>query len=242
VLLCPYDAKSIPALLAADGAVTGCPTSRWGQADPVTAPTLAVSALGAAAAAAQVTWAIEFLLGRGAGGGAREMIFDLRLGAMTSHRLSRNADCLLEHRALCLTPIGGPVEAVSVASVLRLAEARLGPGVTLHLNRRRLVTELRCSVCGAASHPHRLLEAMTEDEARCPEGHIMEPLAFGLRDRLDRHALGPVMGRTWHALGLPPEDVVTATRGGAEIHLLFAPSPASATAEPSGLRMGEDGR
>lgn len=239
--LCSHDATSIHALLGADGVPAGCPTW-WGATEPATAPTLGVSALGAAASAAQVIWAIEHLLGRDVGAGGRETHFDLRLGAMRSHRLPFNRDCLLDHRVFRLTPIGGPVEAMSVANTFRLAEARLGSGVTLRLNRRRLVTELRCAACAEARYPYRVIEAMTEDDARCRQGHVMEPLAFGLRDRLERHDLAQIAGRTWGELGLPSEDVVTAARGAAEVHLLFARSSASPAAGTERRRTEEDPR
>ena len=230
-LLCSHDIKSLQALAGGDDAPTGCPTL-FGRTDPVTAPTLAVPALGAAAASAQSTWAIEFLLGRGGDLVGREAHFDLFRMAMRSHRLPVNPECLLDHRAFDLTPIGRPVEEVSVAHTLRIAEAALGSGVTFRLNRRRLVTELRCAECDERSYPYRVLEAMTEDDARCRQGHVMQPLAFGLRDRLAPHERAAVMSRTWGVLGLPSEDVVTAVRGEAEIHLLFAASTETSAASP----------
>jgi molybdopterin/thiamine biosynthesis adenylyltransferase len=230
-MLCSLDPLSVERLIGANAASAGCPTW-WGRSDPVTPPTLAVSALGAAAAAADSTWAIEFLLGRGSQVAGREVHFDFSQMAMRSHRLPVNPDCKLDHRVFTLTPIGRPVEEVSVANTFTIAEAAIGPDVTLQLNRRRLVTELRCPACDEARFPCRVLEAMTQEEARCRQGHPMEPLAFGLRDRLGRHDLAAQMGRTWAELGLPSEDVLTALRGDTEINLLFAPSRAPSAIEP----------
>jgi molybdopterin/thiamine biosynthesis adenylyltransferase len=236
--LCAHDTTSIQALAGADRATTGCPTW-WERRDPVTPPTLAVSALGTAAGAVQVIWAIEFLLGRGRRLAGREAHFDLGLMAMRSHRLPMNPRCLLDHRAFPLTPIGGPVDHVSIANTFRIAESLLGSGASLRLNRRHLVTELNCATCGETRHPYRVLEAMTEEDARCRAGHLMAPLAFGLRDRLERHELAPAMGSTWGELGLPSEDVVTAVLEDAEVHLLFAPSPGSSEPGPDGFH-GEE--
>jgi molybdopterin/thiamine biosynthesis adenylyltransferase len=236
-MLCSFDPRSIETLTGAAEEPRGCPTW-WGRQDPVTPPTLAVSALGAAVASALVMWAVESLLGRGAQVAGREAYFDLLRTVMRSHRLPANPHCLLDHRAYPLTPIGRPVEEVSVASTFGCAEAALGPGVTLRLHRRRLVTLLRCPTCDETRYPYRMLDALTEEEARCRQGHRMDPLAFGLRDRLDRRDLAPAMSRTWAELGLPPEDVVTATRGDQEIHLLFARSRAPSRTP----RQEEDGR
>jgi hypothetical protein len=224
---CSFDPRSIETLGRATEEPGGCPTW-WGRQE-VTPPTLAVSALGAAVAGALVQWAIELLLGRGAEVAGREAYFDLFRTVMRSHRLPVNPDCGLDHRAYPLTPIGRPVEEVSVASTFATAETALGPGVTLRLHRRRLVTLLRCPTCDETRYPYRVLDALTAEEARCRQGHGMEPLAFGMQDRLDRHDLASAMGRTWAQLGLPPEDVVTARRGEKEVHLLFAGRASSRT-------------
>lgn len=218
--LCPHDRDSLRGIMR-EHMPEGCPAWHWGQAD-VTAPTLAISAVGAAAAAAQVIWGVQILLGRGDEVVGREMHLDLVLNRLATHRLPRNPHCVFDHQAFSFSPVGRPVGAVTLAETFDVAEAELGGGVTLQVHRRSLVTELRCPACNRVGRPYRMLEAMTADAARCACGGTMEPVAVGLRDRFQRDEGGEFRNRTWGELGLPAQDVVTAIRGAREIHFLFS--------------------
>jgi molybdopterin/thiamine biosynthesis adenylyltransferase len=219
--LCPHDSASLAQVLR-DGKPTGCPVWRWGEPSAATPPTLAMAAVGAAAASAQVMWGLKILLGRSHEVVGREMHLDLALPRLTRHVLAHNERCLLDHRPFECTAFGKPVSAVTVAETFGEAEAQVGDGVVLQLHRRFLVTELRCHACGQRWRPLRLLDAMTPAEGRCACGEVVQPSADGLCDRLQRADVEECLGKTWGDLGLPEQDVVTASAGGRERHFLFS--------------------
>jgi len=218
--LCAHDSQSLSEALR-ESLPRGCPTWRWGQARPMTAPTLAISAVGAAIAAAQVIWGLKILLGRADDVVGREQFLDLDRQSSTVYELARNPRCVFDHCAWSFTPVGRTVREVTVGETFAIAENRLGDGVTLELHRSALVTALRCPGCGSESQPYRLLEVVTAEDAACACGESMEPQPIGLHDRFGRDEASPVLGRTWSELGVPDRDVVTAVRGDAELHLLF---------------------
>jgi hypothetical protein len=65
---------------------------------------------------------------------------------------------------------------------------------------------------------------MTAGEARCGCGPTMQPAAPGLLDRFTKPEATAFLDRTWAELGLPEEDVVTASSldGARAIHLLLS--------------------
>lgn len=218
--LCAHDRESLRGLLE-QNAGRPCPRWRWDAPSPASPPTVAMPAVGAAIAAAQVIWGLEILLGRGERVLGREAYLDLGLTRLTGHRLTRNPACVFDHRRFALTPLG-PVGSVTVADTFAAAAPRVGSAVTLELHRGSVVAAMRCVACGAARRPHRLLEAMSQDEARCECGEVMQPLADGLLDCFDRHAAAEILDRTWGRIGLPPDDVVTAVGSTGEVHFLLA--------------------
>ncbi len=219
--LCAHDSKSLGEMLR-EGSGEGCPVWRWDGSGPVAAPTLNISAVGGAVAAAQVIWGLAILLGRGHEVIGREMHLDLALPRLTTHALVRNETCLFDHRPFAYTALGRSVGEVTVAETFELAEAQLGSEVIIHLHRRSLVTRLGCPACGRWWHPLRLLDAMGPAEGRCSCGASVQPSVDGLCDRLRREDVHDCAGLSWAELGLPEQDVVTASAGDRELHFLFA--------------------
>ena len=219
--LCPHDRESLREIMY-EGRGERCPVWRWEEQETAPAPTLAISALGAAVAAVQVIWGLKILLGHGEEVVGREVYLDLDRNALTTHTLRRNPGCVFDHEIFPLTPFGCGVEAVTVADTFAASEEKLGAGVLLQLHRRSLVTEIHCPQCAAVQKPYRLLEAMTAEEARCACRAIMQPVATGLRDRLLREEAAAFLHKTWGEIGLPPHDVVTAANERGEVHWLFA--------------------
>jgi hypothetical protein len=183
-----------------------------------------MSAVGGAVAAAQVIWGLKILLGRGHEVLGRELHLDLGLvpPRLTAHTLARNEACLFDHRPFACTALGRPAGEVTVAETFELAEAQLGSGVVIQLHRRSLVTRLGCPACGRWWHPLRLLDAMGPAEGRCSCGASVQPSADGLCDRLRREDVHGCAGLSWAELGLPDQDVVTASAGDRELHFLFS--------------------
>lgn len=50
---------------------------------------------------------------------------------------------------------------------------------------------------------------------------VSDPRGGGSLDRFGRDEAAPFMSRTWAELGIPPADVVVATRNGSQLHLLL---------------------
>jgi molybdopterin/thiamine biosynthesis adenylyltransferase len=219
--LCPHDRESLGEIMR-EGRGKSCPVWQWGERATVTAPTLAISALGAAVASMQVLWGLKILLGYGQDITGRELYLDLDRNLLTTQMLKRNPRCVFDHEVFSLTPVGRVGDETTVGETFAMAEERLGASVTLQLHRHSLVTEIRCPRCAAVRQPYRLLEMTTTEEARCACGAIMQPLATGLRDRWRREDAAAFLHKTWTEIGLPPHDVVTAASGSREVHWLFA--------------------
>ena len=221
--LCPHDRESLREIMR-EGREERCPVWRWDEREAVSTPTLAISALGAAVAAAQVVRGLKMLLGRRAEVSGREMYVDLDRGICSLHSLERNPHCLFDHRVLALTPFGRGAGEVTVEEMFAAAEKRLGREVRLRLHRRSIVTEARCPDCGAVKRPNRIFEAMRMEEATCECGATMQPVAIGLLSRFGRAEAAEFLDHNWAEMGLPPRDVVTASSGEAEVHFVLAES------------------
>jgi molybdopterin/thiamine biosynthesis adenylyltransferase len=217
--LCPHDRKSLDEIRR-EGAEAGCPLWTWNAASLLTAPTLAISALGAAVAAVQVIWGLKLLLGDEEMIG-RELYLDLDQSVVSTHRLKRNPECLFDHQAFNLVPVGRRVDEMTARETFAFAEERLGREVTLQLHHRALVTELTCPLCKANKPMMRTLEAIKEEQTLCECGVAMEPRASALLERFGRGEAEKFFNRTWGELGLPARDVITAKNRQGELHLLI---------------------
>lgn len=218
--LCPHDSESLGEIMR-EGRTGGCPTWRWQTNGALTAPTLAISALGAAVAGAQVIWGLKILLGRANEVVGQEMYLDLGRSVAMTNVLTRNPRCVFDHRVFEFTAMGRSVAEVTVGDTFAEAGRRLGPGAALFLHQRSMVMEIRCPECGAVSRPYRVFEAMSPEEATCHCGGIMQPAPLGLRDRFSKEDATEFLSKTWEQAGMPPDCVVTASRGTEEVHLLL---------------------
>ena len=63
---------------------------------------------------------------------------------------------------------------------------------------------------------------MAGEAVRCECGEIRQPLSIGLQDRFQKDEAKDFLEKTWGELGLPEQDVVTASAGERELHFLFA--------------------
>jgi len=169
----------------------------------------------------QAIWGLNLLLDWPDPVAGREQYFDLGLGRLSTHRLARNARCAFDHRTYSLVPLGLGIDDLTVEQTFAAAERRLRTPVTLKLQHRVLVTRVRCSHCRAAREPYRVADALPDRETRCDCGAEMEPVAPDLLDRFGRLEAAGFMQRTWAEIGLPPADVVVASDGAQELHLLL---------------------
>jgi hypothetical protein len=201
--------------------VEGCPRFQPGPARPAGPPTIAISALGSAVAATQVVWGLQLLLGRAEEVVGKEVHLDLQRGLMASHVVHRNRACLLEHRRFNLSTITGG-RALRVAETFSLAEQKLGPGVKLNLHHRSIATGLRCETCKRQKLVFRVRESLTESDIRCECGEALQPLASDLLDRFRKADAQAFGDRTWEQLGLPANDVVSASKGRKTLDLLLS--------------------
>lgn len=220
--LCPHDAASLQALRNETGVGKGCSGAWWKTTDDITAPTLAVSALGGAVASLQAVWGLTVLLGRAEEVAGKEVYFDLGRRMLSTQRLRRNPRCLLDHQSWHLTPLGKRSRHATVAETFKFAEDVLGEDVVLQLPRRAIVTNIRCPQCAREKHPLRVLESVDAAYAHCECGSEMVPVSTDVLDRFGRPEAGRFLDRTWADLGLPAADVVVATAGAVNLPLLLA--------------------
>ena len=219
--LCPHDAASLRQMVEESSATNGCQSLWWDQAKELSPPTLAISALGAMVASIQAVWGLKILLGRGEEVAGKEVYFNPDHDAMSTQRLRRNPRCLFDHRRYELTPLALDAEEATLERTFDEAERRLGGPVTLLLPRRMIIKRICCPDCGAERLPFRVPEALTAAELTCNCGGAMRPSPADLLDRFGRAEVSDFLKRTWAGAGLPAAEVVVATSGESELHLLL---------------------
>jgi hypothetical protein len=219
---CHLDAARLAAI-AGEGRAAGC--ASWRNADlPDSPPTLTASPFGAVVAGHQVTWAIRGLLDGGAELVGRQLqIAGSGLPRVRSVELSRGRRCVFPHRPL--EPLLR-VRCRTLGGLFERAAADLGaPPDALVFPDRRLVRGLACPTCDATRDLLKRREAVRDDEVRCRCGAEGEMRPLALVDRLDADEVRRLERLEWRALGLPPEDLVTATAAGREdAHYLLPPA------------------
>jgi molybdopterin/thiamine biosynthesis adenylyltransferase len=223
--LCPHDAASLRAMSTEATPRTGCAAMWWKEAHDAATPSLAFSALGGAVASMQALWSLKLLLNQADDIAATEMYFDLGRRQLSTHRLVRNPRCLLDHRTWTLVPLPEGSYYETVDATFRFAEQALGTDVSLQAPRRVIATRLKCPGCGSETFPCRALDAIEAFEPVCACGVEMHPAAAGLIGRFGRAEAGPFLDRTWAEIGLPPAEVVVATGGGRQLHMLLSDVP-----------------
>jgi molybdopterin/thiamine biosynthesis adenylyltransferase len=211
-----------------DGSGTaGCPDWRFkltrGELSP---PTLSISSLGGVVGGIQSLLAIDFLLGRREGlAVCPELTVDFSLHpySMRACRTRVNRHCLFDHSVICLlTAEHG--SSVTVRELFNMAEQQLGVPVTLRFQGRELITRLRCPGCAEPVEPFRLAEVLQDDELVCSCGATRRA---GQLDRLRsfrREQAQAFLDRTCMELGLPADDVVSASNGSKSVDLLVVGS------------------
>jgi hypothetical protein len=220
--LCPHDSASLHALSKEAVVSNGCSAAWWKEPDDPSMPTLASSALGGAVAAWQAIWGVKVLLDQSREIVGTETYFDLGHSRLTTHRLKRNSRCLLDHQRWPLTPLGRDSQGATVAQTLAFAEVALNGDVVLHLPHRSIVTTVRCPRCGEEERPYLTLEKLEHARFECACGEDMHVAAADLLDRFSRADARPFLDRTWHEIGLPPDEVVVATCGHRELHIVLS--------------------
>jgi molybdopterin/thiamine biosynthesis adenylyltransferase len=220
--LCPHDSSSLRDISKESGTSKGCSAAWWRQTGETAAPTLATSALGGAVASMQAIWGLKVLLGASKEIAGTEIYFDLGRQRLSTHRLRKNPRCLLDHRTWQLTSLGSDSRRATVAQTFAFAETALKGDVALQLLHRSIVTAIRCPRCGAEKQPHRALDAIEGGECLCACGDEMHPGTADLLDRFERIEARPFLDRTWQEIGVPQADVVVATRGNQELHIVLS--------------------
>ncbi|MCI0625808.1 MAG: ThiF family adenylyltransferase [Acidobacteria bacterium] len=187
-------------------------------------PTLSISSLGGVIGGIQSLLAIDFLLARTERSVASTEItvdFGHHPYSMRVYQLRRNRHCLFDHQVFRLVAAGEDSAAnFTVGRLFSIAEKQLGVPVTLQFHGRELITRLRCPSCANHLEPFKLAEVIQEEELICSCGATRR--AGGL-DRLrsfTREQARPFLERTCGELGLPPNDVVSATNGSENVDIL----------------------
>jgi len=129
----------------------------------------------------------------------------------------RNPDCMSHTPPKEIVEVPRKSSQITLGELLHHASEDLGNGCQLQLN-HDIVSEFKCVECGYDRRPFKPLESIRRSEATCPRcQRIMAAdhfhLITGEEDFLDR---------TLSEIGLPPFDVVTASREGEERHYLVA--------------------
>jgi molybdopterin/thiamine biosynthesis adenylyltransferase len=218
--VCPHDATSLQTISRETGQPAGCAVEWWKTEEAQPASSLAVSALGGAVAAMQAMWGLKLLLNQAGDIAGHEAYFDFGARRLSSHRLVRNPQCLFDHDTWRLVPLGG-TDRTTVAQTFEFAERALGADVCLQIPRRAIATRFRCPGCCAEALPCRVVDAIEAPDIRCACGTEMHAVTASLLDRFGRREAHLFIDRTWAQVGLPSQDVVVATGGGHQLHMLL---------------------
>jgi len=216
---CHLDAARLAAI-AAEGRAAGCASWR-SPGLPDTPPTLTASPFGAIVAGHQMTWAIRALLGDGEQLlGQQLQIAGSGLPRLRTVELGRGRRCAFPHHGLA--PLRRVRSRTLGALLDRAADDLAAAPDALVFPGRLLVDGLACPTCGARHELVKRREAVRDDEVRCACGAAPEMVPLALVDRLDAVEARRLAPLEWSALGLPPEDLVTArAEGRGEVHYLL---------------------
>jgi adenylyltransferase/sulfurtransferase len=189
----------------------GCPT--WleavsGMQD--TPPTLAISSLASVVAGLQTIQALRLLLGDTSDVG-REQIIDIDHTLFQEAFVRRASRCRFDHDIWPLTALQAGAWARPVRDLFTQAQTELGSNVTLQAHRRILATELLCSTCGSKRPMAKFVHAIQPSEMTCTCGGFAQPVGFSCLPAFNRSQAAGFMHHTWQQLGLPADDVVTAS-------------------------------
>ncbi|MEN8185261.1 MAG: ThiF family adenylyltransferase [Myxococcota bacterium] len=203
-----------------EGRPAGCPSWRARSA-PVTAPTLASSALAAITSGFGMLWAIETLAGRSEALAGRLLLLQGLPVRVSEVRLTRSPRCVAEHHSSLplREPAGDTVGDLFETACRDLA----GEPEVLVLHGRVLAFGLVCERCGDRSGLVRATQALTDDEVRCDRCGAEEMVPLALRDRLLPSEAKPLFDLHWPELGLPEDDVASAVLGDRITHYRVHP-------------------
>ncbi len=201
----------------------GCPT--WLEAvsgAPDAPPTFAISSLASVVAGLQTTQALRLLLGDTSGVG-REQIIDIDHTLFQDVVVRRAARCRFDHDIWPLMAPPASAWARPVGDLFTQAETDLGGAVTLQTHRRILATELLCSTCGSTRPIAKFVHAIQPAEMTCTCGELAQPVGFSCLPTFNRSQAAGFMHHTWQQLGLPTDDVVTAScPTGQHVHYMIS--------------------
>jgi molybdopterin/thiamine biosynthesis adenylyltransferase len=221
-ILCSWDDTTYNKALAVSGITAGCPT--WvelldhRQEAP---PTLAMSSIAGVVGGLQTIQALRLLLGDTAVAG-RELIIDVQHTLLHMATCQRTPRCRFDHRVWPLHTLAPGTWHQPVQMLFARAEMDLGSAVTLHPYRRTLATQLLCTTCQTARPIARFVHALQRADCHCACGRLAQPVGFSCLAAFDRRQAIAFRNTTWHQLGLPANEVVTAsTTHGQECHYII---------------------
>jgi molybdopterin/thiamine biosynthesis adenylyltransferase len=172
------------------------------------------STVAAIIAGLQCHEAVKWLHGRAEFGGLG-VVFHGATNEFAPVAYQRKEECYSHETQGEPIALGAGVADVRLGDLLDRADARLGPGAVLELN-RDVVRALTCPRCGD-EEVWAALGTVGERRARCAAcGQMRIPHFF---NQIDRGS--GLLDRTAAAIGVPPFDILTARRGQAEAHFLF---------------------
>jgi hypothetical protein len=169
----------------------------------------------------QTIQALRLLLGDRAVAG-RELSIDAQHALLHMTTCQRTPRCRFDHRVWSLHPLEPGTWQQPVQALFTQAEMDLGSAVTLHPHRRTLATQLFCTTCQTARRIARFVHALQRADCHCTCGGLAQPVGFSCLAAFDRRQASAFLNTTWHQLGLPANEVVTAsTRRGQERHYII---------------------
>jgi molybdopterin/thiamine biosynthesis adenylyltransferase len=238
--LCQWDSESLQTALrierdrarAHTASSPGCPNWRAAiNGADFAAPTLSISSLGGIVAGMQCILALNLLLGAGNGKRAHkatmagtETALNLSGQPFTLRQahLARQRRCLFDHHLYRhLHALDGAIEELTIARTFEESERLLGPGVVLHVHGRELIAKLRCPDCRGMKAIYQIAEAIREADTICTCGGEMRAAAHDRWSQFNGQQATPFLRRTWDELGLPGNDVITATNGTRVQHFII---------------------
>jgi adenylyltransferase/sulfurtransferase len=137
------------------------------------------------------------------------LVFNGGSNEMYTFRMNRNEDCLSHERLDRVIPLNLATTRISGGELLRRATADLGAGAAINLGPRKLLVSLHCPFCGPTEEVFRPVGSLADDFALCPS-------CGKLRQAETCEALRgaePFLDRPLSELGVPPFDIVSASKG-----------------------------
>jgi adenylyltransferase/sulfurtransferase len=145
------------------------------------------------------------------------MVFNGGVNDVYTFRINRNEDCNSHETFERIVPLGRAASGVSAAELLSMAAADLGEGAAVNFHRPLLVS-LKCPGCDSVQGVFRPVGSLKDDMAICPTCRTLRQAETCVSVRGGEAFLD----RPFSGLGVPPFDIIAASKGGRMIGYQFS--------------------